>query len=70
MQQDWSGKGFEGRVGRQVCTLTGHSTCGIRIAFSPDGTRIVSGSLDKLVKIWDAQTGAEVSILARVRWGR
>ena len=30
------------------------------MAFSPDGKRIVSGSLDKTVKVWDADTGQEV----------
>ena len=27
------------------------------MAFSPDGTRIVSGSEDKTAKVWDARTG-------------
>jgi len=31
------------------------------VAVSPDGKRIVSGADDCLVKIWDAQTGANVS---------
>jgi len=45
----------------QVRTLTGHLE-GVRsVAFSPDGTRIISGSEDGLVKIWDAKTGVEVS---------
>ena len=44
----------------QVRTLRGHSHRVISVAFSPDGTRIVSGSTDRLVKIWDAETGAEV----------
>ena len=42
-------------------TLTGHSDMVFFVAFSPDGTRIVSGSGDHLVKIWDTETGAEVS---------
>jgi len=44
----------------QVRTLTGHSGSVISVAFSPDGTRVISGSDDKLVKIWDTETGAEV----------
>jgi len=37
-----------------VNTLEGH-TEGVRsVSFSPDGSRIVSGSLDKAVKVWDA----------------
>ena len=45
---------------RQECTLRGHSDWVRSVAFSPDGTRVVSGSDDKLVKIWRSDTGAEV----------
>jgi WD40 repeat protein len=31
------------------------------VAFSRDGKRIVSGSDDNLVKIWNTETGVEVS---------
>ena len=27
------------------------------MAFSPDGTRIVSGSYDKTLRVWDSATG-------------
>ena len=33
------------------------------VAYSPDGKHIVSGSDDRTVKVWDAQTGKEVSVL-------
>jgi WD40 repeat protein len=33
------------------------------VAFSPDGTRIVSGSDDNTLKVWDAQTGQETLTL-------
>jgi WD40 repeat protein len=33
------------------------------VAFSSDGTRIVSGSFDKSVRVWDASTGAEMTRL-------
>ena len=33
------------------------------VAFSPDGQRIVSGSWDTTVKIWDANSGQELQML-------
>ena len=39
------------------------------LAFSLDGRRIVSGSSDGLVKIWDAETKAEVSSFECVEGG-
>ena len=37
------------------------------VAFSSDGKLVVSGSDDMLVKIWDAETGAEVSWFVGMR---
>jgi len=53
--------------GWQVHTLTGHSGCVWSVVFSPNGTHVVSGSEDGLVKIWNTVTGAEVSNFVRVR---
>ena len=44
-------------------TLTGHDSYVTSVAFSPDGQRIVSGSADKAVKIWDANSGEELQTL-------
>ncbi len=44
-------------------TLRGHSDEVHEMAVSPDGKRIVSGSVDKTVKVWDAATGAELMTL-------
>jgi len=52
-----------GLVHEQECTLTGHSNWVTSVAYSPDGKHIVSGSDDRTVKVWDAQTGKEVSVL-------
>ena len=50
----------EERVLWQVRTMMGHEGEVFSVAFSPDGKRVVSGSVDMLVKIWDATIGAEV----------
>ena len=41
--------------GREPLTLEGHSWRVYSVSFSPDGKRIVSGSDDKTVKVWDAE---------------
>ena len=51
-------------------TLAGHAFRVWSVASSPDGKYIASASSDKLVKIWVAQTGAEVSSSERLRPSR
>ena len=45
------------------CSLKGHTGAVTSVAFSPDGTRIVTGSNDSTAKMWDAKTGNEILTL-------
>ena len=38
-------------------TLAGHSNWVNSVSFSPDGTKLASGSEDKTIKIWEVSTG-------------
>lgn len=46
-----------------LMTLVGHGGMMSSCSFSPDGSQIVSGNWDQLVKLWDAGTGAELVTL-------
>ena len=50
-------------TGEAPLTLKGHTKAVNSVAFSPDGRRIVSGSADNTVKVWDAATGQETLTL-------
>lgn len=40
--------------------LKGHDDQVRSVAFSPDGARIVSGSYDETIRIWDVETGKQL----------
>src|SRR5262249_57324266 len=46
--------------GQMLRCCKGHSGAGTSVAFSPDGQRLVSGSADQTLKVWDAAKGQEL----------
>lgn len=47
-------------TGKEIKTYIGHKNRVYSTALSPDGTQMVSGSLDKTIKLWDVSTGIEI----------
>lgn len=47
----------------QEAVLKGHELDVVTVAYSPDGGRIVTGSRDWTVRIWDADDGATLAVL-------
>ena len=60
-QRGWEWHHLKQKVRGGIFTLAGHKNVVTSVAFSPDGTRIVSSgglSQELEVKVWDARTGA------------
>jgi WD40 repeat protein len=51
------------RWGALLLTLEGHSNVVNDVQFSPDGSKLASGSWDGDVIVWDASTGAQLHTL-------
>ncbi|WP_255353347.1 hypothetical protein, partial [Nocardia sp. NRRL S-836] len=53
---------WDATTGQPIHTLTGHTERVRSVAWSPDNTRILTGSTDT-ARIWDATTGQPIHTL-------
>jgi WD40 repeat protein len=56
--QVWSLDAWE-----EIALLRGHEGDVKQMAFSPDGTRLVTGATDGTARIWDISSGAQLAVL-------
>ena len=47
--------------GQELLTLKGHTDWIGTVAFSPDGQRILTGSKNDIIKVWNAATPQQVA---------
>jgi WD40 repeat protein/DNA-binding SARP family transcriptional activator len=55
---------WSAETGREQLTLEGHTGDVYGLAWSPDGTRLATGSTDGTARVWDASTGKQLMVLA------
>ncbi len=61
-QRGWASI-WDAKTGQKIMTLPGQGPVVASVAFSPDGTRIVTSDHDRTAKIWDANTGIKLFTL-------
>jgi WD40 repeat protein/serine/threonine protein kinase len=54
---------WDAATGKEAQPLRGSGISARSLAFSPDGTRLAAGGLDKTVTVWDVTTGEPVATL-------
>jgi predicted Ser/Thr protein kinase len=56
-RRDFAVRVWDLEAGKELRRLEGHEDVVMAMAFSPDGTRVLTGGRDSLVRLWDAGDG-------------
>ena len=51
---------LDAETAREVWSLKGHTLTVRDVAFSPDGLRLATSSIDRTVRLWDLTAGQEI----------
>jgi hypothetical protein len=62
-EADKTARLWDVKDGKALATLQDHADDVQAVAFSPDGTRVVTGSADTTVRLWDAKAGKLLATL-------
>ena len=54
---------YDVETGEALDLLTGHTDSVLSVSFSPDGSTLASGSMDKTVRLWNVETGNQLRTL-------
>src|SRR5206468_878031 len=64
------GRGPGGLGGGFSSTLQGHTDWVQAVAFSPDGRFLATASLDRSIRLWDAESGEQIQALTALASGQ
>jgi len=60
LEGDKTARVWDAETGEQLAVLRGHEGSVSTVAFSPDGRRVLTSSLDDTARVWDTATGKEI----------